>query len=312
MPDVMNAILVHEYGDPSVLQYEEIPRPEPVSGELLVQVHAAGVNPVDAFARQGNFGEFSLPWIPGWDLSGVVESVTETTAFEVGDSVYGLVRFPAPGQTYAEYASVPAVEVVEKPNTIGHTEAAGVPLVSLTAWQALFEKGELEEGERVLIHGGAGGVGHIAIQLAKAKGAQVITTASGYDEDFLRDLGADEFVNYREERFEDVIDEVDLVVDTIGGDTQGRSFEVVTEGGVIASLRGTPSEELADEYGVHGRRVRVQPNAEALAEIGELIDAGDLMPTIGTVLPLSEARAAHEEVEGTHARGKIVLRMNSS
>jgi NADPH:quinone reductase-like Zn-dependent oxidoreductase len=308
MTDEMHAVRVHEYGDLSALQYEDAPRPEPANDEVLVEVHAAGVNPVDASARQGEVGDYSLPWIPGWDLSGVVEATGEDVMeFDIGTPVYGLVRFPDAGNAYAEYAAVPADEIVAKPATLDHTHAAGLPMVSLTAWQALFEKGNLSEGDRVLVHAAAGGVGHIAVQLAKSRGAHVIGTASGYNEEFLADLGVNEFVNYREERFEEEIDAVDLVVDAVGGETQERSFEVLKEGGTLASLLGDPSEDRADEYGVHDQRVGVQPNGDALAEISELVDVGDVTPTVDSTFPLTDAREAHEELEGEHARGKIVL-----
>jgi NADPH:quinone reductase-like Zn-dependent oxidoreductase len=308
MSGEMNAIRIHEFGGPDVLQYETAPRPEPVADEVLVRVRAAGVNRVDTAVREGNFGEVPFPWIPGWDLSGTVEAVgTDVTEFEEGDEVYGLVRFPEPGNADAEFAAVPANEIVEKPETLDHTEAAGVPMVALTAWQALFDKGELSEGQRVLIHAAAGGVGHMAVQLAKSQGAHVIGTASGDNEAFLRELGVDEFVNYRETRFEEELDDVDLVVDAIGGDTREHSYEVLTEDGILAALVGELSDERAEEYGVHARRVGVRPDAVPLAEISELIDAGEVEPTISTTLPLADASEAHEQIEEGHTRGKIVL-----
>jgi NADPH:quinone reductase-like Zn-dependent oxidoreductase len=310
MPAEMNAIRIHEFGGPDVLQYETAPQPEPDADEVLVRVHAAGVNHVDAAVREGNFGEVSFPWIPGWDLSGTVETVgTDVTEFEDGDDVYGVVRFPESGNTDAEYAAVPANEIAEKPETLDHTEAAGVPLVALTAWQALFDKGELSEGQRVLIHAAAGGVGHMAVQLAQSEDAHVIGTASGDNESFLRDLGVDEFVNYRETRFEEELDDVDLVVDAIGGDTREHSYEVLTEGGILAALVGELSDEQAEEYGVHARRVDMRPDAAILSEISDLIDAGEVEPTISTTLPLADAPEAHEQIEEGHTRGKIVLRI---
>jgi NADPH:quinone reductase-like Zn-dependent oxidoreductase len=308
MSGEMNAIRIHEFGSPDVLQYETAPQPEPAADEVLVRVHAAGVNRVDTAVRGGNFGEVPFPWIPGWDLSGTVEAVgADVAEFEDGDDVYGMVRFPEPGNTDAEYAAVPADEIVEKPESLDHTEAAGVPLVALTAWQALFDKGELSEGQQVLIHAAAGGVGHMAVQLAKSQGAHVIGTASGYNEGFLRGLGVDEFINYRETRLEEELDDVDLVVDPIGGDTREQSYEVLTEGGILAALVGEISDEQAEEYDVHARRVDTRPDAATLSEISELIDAGEVEPTISTTLPLADAPEAHEQIAGGHTRGKIVL-----
>lgn len=310
MSGEMNAIRVHEFGGPDVLQYETAPQPEPAPDEVLVRVHAAGVNRVDTAVREGNFGEVPFPWIPGWDLSGTVEAVgTDVTEFEEDDEVSGLVRFPEPGNADAEYAAVPANEIVEKPEALDHTEAAGVPMVALTAWQALFDKGELSKGQRVLIHAAAGGVGHMAVQLAKSQGVHVIGTASGSNEGFLRNLGVDEFVNYRETRFEEELDDVDLVVDAIGGETREHSYEVLTEGGILAALVGDISDEQAEEYGVHARRVGVRPDAATLSEVSELIDAGEVEPTISTTLPLADAPKAHEQIAEGHTRGKIVLRI---
>ncbi|WP_423746728.1 NADP-dependent oxidoreductase [Haladaptatus sp. SPP-AMP-3] len=311
MLDQMHAIRVHEFGDPNALEYETAPRPEPAADELLVRVHAAGVNSLDCLLRRGIINEPPLPWIPGYDLSGVVETVgADVTAFEAGDAVYGQVGGPPGlGNTYAEYAAVPAAGVVRVPEALDHTEAAAVPMVALTAWQALFDKGELSEGDRVLFHGAAGGVGHIAVQLANWRGATVIGTGSAHSEDFLSDLGVDEFVNYREERFEDVVGDIDLVIDTQGGDTRERSFEVLSEGGTLVSLKGQPSEELIEEYGVYGRSVFAQPDAATLTKITDLLEAGTLDVTVSSVRPLAEAKDAHEQVEDGHTRGKRVLRV---
>lgn len=311
MADQIQAIRVHEFGDPDVLRYETAPKPEPSADELLVRVHAAGVNSLDCLFRRGIIEEPSLPWTPGFDLSGVVEAVGEdVTTFEAGNSVYGQVRGPPePGNTYAEYAAVPAEDVVHVPDRITHTKAAGVPMVALTAWQALFDKGDLSEEERVLFHGAAGGVGHIAVQLANWRGASVIGTGSARNEEFLYELGVDEFVNYREERFEEVVDDVDVVIDTQGGETRERSFEVLSKGGVLVSLKGPPDEDLAEEYAVRGQSVFAQPDAATLTKISELIEDGTLDVTISSVHPLAEAQTAHEQFEDGHNRGKSVLEM---
>jgi NADPH:quinone reductase-like Zn-dependent oxidoreductase len=308
MAEEMNVVRIHEFGGPDVLQYETAPQPEPAADEVLVRVHAAGVNHVDTAVRGGNFGEVSFPWIPGWDLSGTVEAVgADVAEFENGGEVYGMVRFPEPGNTDAEYAAVPAEEIVEKPESLDHTEAAGVPLVATTAWQALFDKGELSEGQRVLIHGAAGGVGHMAVQIAKSQGAHVIGTASGYNEEFLRELGVDEFINYRETRLEEELDDVDLVVDPIGGDTREHSYQILTEGGILAALVGEVSDDRAEKYNTQVRRVDARPDAATLSGISSLIDAGKVEPTISTTFLLADAPEAHEQIEEGHTRGKIVL-----
>jgi NADPH:quinone reductase-like Zn-dependent oxidoreductase len=305
----MNVICAHEFGRPDVLQHETTPQPEPAADEVVVRTHAAGVNPVDTTVRNGDFFDVPLPWIPGWDLSGTVTAVgADVTEFRDGDEIYGLVHFPKPGNAYAEYVAVSADDIVEKPDSLDHIEAAGLPLAALTAWQALFDKGELTGGQDVLIHAAAGGVGHIAVQLATSRGAHVIGTASEHNKAFLRDLGVDEFINYRKTQFEKELDDIDLVVDAIGGDTRERSYEVLATGGILAALVGDVSEERAEEYDAHGRRVGVRPDAAALAEINELVVAGEVKPTISTTLPLADAIEAHEQIEKGHTRGKIVLR----
>lgn len=305
----MNVICAHEFGRPDVLQHETTPQPEPAADEVVVRTHAAGVNPVDTTVRNGDFFDVPLPWIPGWDLSGTVTAVgADVTEFRDGDEVYGLVHFPKPGNAYAEYVAVSADDIVEKPDSLNHIEAAGLPLAALTAWQALFDKGELTGGQDVLIHAAAGGVGHIAVQLATSRGAHVIGTASEHNRAFLRDLGVDEFINYRKTQFEKELDDIDLVIDAIGGDTRERSYEVLATGGILAALVGDVSKERAEEYDAHGRRVGVRPDAATLAEINELVVAGEVKPTISTTVPLADAIEAHEQIEEGHTRGKIVLR----
>lgn len=313
--DSMNAVRVHEFGGSDVLAYEEVSRPEPTDDELLVRVRAAGVNPIDWMIREGYTDEAldpSLPWIPGWDLSGVVEAVgSNVTAFEPGEEVFGLVRMPEPGNAYAEYAAVPADHVAEKPTSLSHTEAAAVPMVSLTAWRALFEEGDLDEGERVLVHAAAGGVGHVAVQLATGAGAYVIGTASGRNEEFCRDCGVDEFVDYREERFEAVLDPVDVVVDAVGDDTLERSVDVLREGARLVTLPVPPSDDVVEraetERDATVEWFSVEPDADLLATIGDRIDSGKLQPAVSNAYPLSEAGAAHERSETGHVRGKLVL-----
>ena len=322
MTTSMKAIRIHKYGGPDVLTYEDAPRPEPKEDELLVCVHAAGVNPADWQIRSGKRSMLQEPFslILGFDVSGVVEAIGDSvTHFKVGDAVYGLSSL-GKGGAYAEYVSCPALDVAPKPASLDHVHAAAMPVVALTAWQALFDTANLSAGQTVLIHAAAGGVGHIAVQLAKWKGARVIGTASHRNEDFLREIGVDEFVNYRTTRFEDVVRDVDVVLDLVvrdasdgldalAAETLERSWSVLKDGGVLVSICATPSAETAAAYGVWGRYVHAQPNAAQLTEIARLVDDGHLQPTIDTVLPLREARKAHELSQRGHTRGKIVLRV---
>ena len=234
----MQAVRLHSFGGPEVLVLEEVPRPQAGVGEVLIRVHAAGINPLDWKARAGHVQAWlphRLPLIPGWDVSGVVEEVaSDVTAFEVGDSVYGMLDFMRDG-AYAEYVAARTLNLALKPKSIDFTQAAAVPLASLTAWQSLFETAGLRSGQIVLIHGGAGGVGHFAVQFAKWKEAKVIVTASAANENFLRQLGAHEVIDYRNTRFEKTVHDVDVVLDTIGGDTQQRSWQVLRKGGILVT-----------------------------------------------------------------------------
>lgn len=308
----MKAVRIHQYGGPEVLTYENAPKPDPKENELLVRVHAAGVNPVDCKTRAGRgvAGRLAdpFPLIVGWDVSGVVEAVGEAvTGFAVGDAVYGMPRFPGIAAAYAQYVTVPATEMAHKPASIGHAQAAALPLVSLTAWQSLFDAGKLAAGQRVLIHAAAGGVGHIAVQLAKWKGAYVFGTASARNQDFLLDLGVDEFINYKTTQFEKAATELDLVLDSLSGDTRERSWQTLKKGGVLVSILGPAAAETAAEYGVRTEKVLVQPNQAQLTHLAKLVDAGDIKPVLEAVLPLKDAQEAHRRVEQGHTRGKIVL-----
>ena len=311
----MKAVRIHEYGGPDVVRYEEAPRPEPGPGEVLVRVQAAGVNPVDWKTRSGGgqadkIGD-RFPMVLGWELSGTVEEIgPEVDGLVVGDEVFGLVRFPQPGETYAEYAAVPAHELAPKPPGLSHAEAAAVPLAALTAWQALFDAGGLESGQTALVHAAAGGVGHLAVQLARWKGARVIGTASAANAEFLRSLGA-EPVDYADQRFEDVASDVDLVLDSLGGEVLERSFSVLRPGGVLVSIRAQPSSEQAERHGVRATRVLVEPNADELRRIASLLESGEVRPVIHEELPLSEVGRAHQLSEEGHTRGKIVLRVGA-
>jgi len=308
----MKAIRLHSHGGPDVLVMEEMPRPQVGAGEVLIRVHAAGVNPLDWKVRAGHVRawlEHSLPLIPGWDVSGVVEALApDVTAFKIGDEVYGMLDFLRDG-AYAEYVATRTLNLAFKPSSIDYTQAAAVPLASLTAWQSLFEVAGLKSGQTVLIHGAAGGVGHFAVQFAKWKEAKVIGTASAGNEDFLRELGADEVIDYRSTRFEKAVQDVDVVLDTIGGDTQQRSWQVLRKGGILVATLGISSPESAHDRGVRGEGIMVHPDAAQLTQIAALIDAGDLKPSATTILPLAEAARAHEVSQKGHVRGKIVLQV---
>jgi NADPH:quinone reductase-like Zn-dependent oxidoreductase len=308
--EMMSAVRIHSYDGPEVLQYEQVPVPRPGEGELLVEVHAAGVNPVDWKIRRGYRKEhYTLPLIPGWDFSGVVRARGDgANDFKEGDEVYSRPDIGRNG-AYAEYIVVRQSEVALKPKTLDHIHAAAIPLASLTAWQSLFDAAGLEQGQTVLIHAAAGGVGHFAVQLAKLKKAHVIGTASKRNEEFLRQLGANEFIDYQSTRFDDVVKNVDAVFDTIGGDTQQRSWKVLKKGGILVSIVQPPSKTEAEDHDVRQAYVFVQPNREQLTEIAKLVDEGKIRPVVETVLPLSQARQAQEFSQAGHTRGKIVLQV---
>lgn len=308
----MKAVRIHSYGGPEALAYEDAPRPAAGEGELLVRVHAAGVNPLDWKVRVGLVRDWlphRLPLIPGWDLSGTVEAAGPgVSGFAEGDEVFALMDFMRDG-AYAEYAVVRAAHAAHKPASLDHAAAAAVPLAALTAWQALFDIGRLSHGQTVLIHGAAGGVGHFAVQLAAWRGARVIGTASAANEEFLRGLGAAEVIDYRERRFEDETGEVDLVLDTIGGETQERSWGGLKKGGMLVGTLGIDSPRAAERHGAQGKGVLVRPDASELAQIAFLIDAEEVAPSVARVFPLPEAAQAHEMSAGGHVRGKLVLRV---
>ena len=309
----MKAVRIHNYGGPEVLRFEDAPRPTPGSGELLIKVHAAAVNPVDGEIRAGYMKEivpFVLPFIPGWDVSGVVETTgSGVTNFKKGDEVYARTDLSRNG-AYAEYIVVKEAEAALKPRSVDHLHSAAIPIVASTAWQALFDHAALGNEQRILIHGAAGGVGSFAVQLAKWKGAYVIGTASTENQAFLRELGVDQAIDYEKARFDDVVHNVDVVFDTIGGDTRERSWKVVKKGGILVSIVGPPpSVDEAAKHGVRSAFFLAQTNASQLAEIAKLVDSGKVYPIVETVLPLAEARRAHELTEKGHARGKIVLKV---
>jgi NADPH:quinone reductase-like Zn-dependent oxidoreductase len=305
--ETMHAIRIHDFGPPSVLQLEQCPRPtKPGGDEMLLRVHAAAVNPIDWKIRAGQAFKPPLPYIGGFDVSGVVESAgPKVTKFKAGDEIFAMLDLRR-GGGYAEYAIVKESEAATKPPKISHVDAASVPLVTLTAWQALFDTAKLYKGQTILIHGGAGGVGSAAIQLAKWKGAKVIATASKDNLDFLKQLGADEVIDYRSEKFEDRAKDVDVILDTVGGDTQTRSFAVLKKDGILVSIVGRASGNLAKQHQVRVAGILVHPSGEQLAEIAKLIADGHFKPVATQIFPLADAAKAHEQSETRHTRGKIV------
>jgi NADPH:quinone reductase-like Zn-dependent oxidoreductase len=308
----MKAVVIHEYGGPDVLKYEDIPRPEPKDDQLLIRVIAAGVNPVDGMIRSGMFdreGSRAFPIILGGDVAGVVEKVgSKVTKLKAGDPMFAYVSLDNSGG-YAQYALVPEREAAPKPKSLTYVEAAAVPIVAMTAWQALVDTAKLSAGQTVLIHGGSGGVGSFAIQIAKARGAKVIATASTANQDFLKQLGADVAIDYTKQKFEDVAKDVDVVLDSIGGDTLARSYGVVKTGGIIVSIVARLNESELEKHGIRGAALSVEPNSEELAEIGKLIDDRKIKVTVSQTFPLSEAMKAQEQVATGHTRGKIVLKI---
>jgi len=310
--ETMKAVRIHKYGGPEVLVYEDAPFPQPGNSDVLVRVHAAAVNPVDWKIREGYLKDMlhhKLPLVMGWDVSGTVEAVGPgVIRFKPGDAVFSRPDIMRDG-TYAEYVVIRETDAAHKPNSIDHLHAAAIPLAATTAWQSLFDAAGLSTGQTVLIHGAAGGVGSFAVQLAKWKGAHVIGTASARNHDYLRWLGADEVVDYRTVSFEETVRDVDVVFDTIGGDTQARSWKVLKRGGILVSILNPPSPEKAAAHGVRQAFVFMQPNAAELAEIAALVDAGKLKAMVETVLPLADARRAQELNQTGHTRGKIVLKV---
>ncbi len=308
----MKAVRIHSYGGPEVLVHEDAPCPHPGDGEVLVRVHAAGINPVDWKIREGHLKEMihhAFPLVLGWDVSGVVASLGPgVTRLKVGDEVFSRPEISRDG-AYAEFIVIKEAEVALKPKSIDHVHAAALPLAGLTVWQSLFDAGGLSAGQRVLIHGAAGGVGHIAVQLAKWKGAHVIGTASARNHDVLRELGANQIVDYATVRFETAVEPVDVVFDTMGGEIQERSWKVLKPGGILVSIAQPPGAEIAAAHGVRQAFVFTQPNAAQLAEISRLVDAGKLKAIVETILPLSDATRGQELSQRGHTHGKIVLRV---
>jgi NADPH:quinone reductase-like Zn-dependent oxidoreductase len=307
--ETMKAVQIHAYGGPEVLQYEDVPQPQPKANEILVRVHAAGVNPIDWKIREGYLSA-TLPMIMGIDFSGVVDSVgSAVTKYRSGDAVFGQVADES--GSYAEYALTMEAFVARKPDGLDHLRAAALPVAGLVAWQALFDTANLTAGQTVLIHAAAGGVGGFAVQFAKWKGARVIGTASADHAGQVRQLGADEVIDYRKTKFEEVARDVDVVLDTVGGETQERSWKVLKRGGVLVSLVQPPPAEKATAHGVRGFFVRQKANGDQLATIADLAAKGKVKVNVETVLPLQEARKAQELSKTGHSGGKIVLQLRN-
>jgi NADPH:quinone reductase-like Zn-dependent oxidoreductase len=307
----MKAVRVHRFGPPEVIALEDVPKPEPSNGEVVVEVKAAGIGPWDALIRSGKSAlPQPLPLVLGSDLSGVIDSIGPgVEQFKVGDEVFGVTNERFTG-AYAEYALAKAAMIAPKPKSLNHTHAASVPVVAVTAWQMVFDFAQLSSGQSVLIQGGAGNVGGYAVQFAKLAGALVIATASARDVSYVRSLGGVGVIDYRATRFEERVKEIDAVIDTVGGDTLDRSYGVLKRGGIVVSSAAQPSNVKAEHHGVRAMFFLVQVTTERLRKIAELIDAEKLRTEVGEVLWLDEARKGHEMLEGApHRRGKIVIKV---
>lgn len=303
----MKTVVIHEYGNNDVVQFVHLERPEPQAGEVLVKVEAAGVNPVDWKIRDGAGQRFgmTLPIYLGGEIAGTVVEVGEGVSnFKAGDPVFGLTRSGG----FSEYTVTRADSIALKPASLDFVSAAAVPLGALTAWQAMFDAAGVKSGQKILITSTSGGVGSLAVQLAKSKGVHVTGLASAANEEFVRSLGVDEFVDYQRQPFEEVVRDMDVVFDNVGGDTFQKALRTLKRGGFLATVVAFPNDE-ARQYGVQVTRVQCQPNAAELGEIGQLIDAGKIKPHVGTVLPLDEVRQALDLSATGHTRGKIVLKI---
>jgi NADPH:quinone reductase-like Zn-dependent oxidoreductase len=304
----MKAIRIHEFGGPEVMKYEDVPEPQPGPGEIRIKIIAAGVNPVDWKIRRGLVGSLPLPMIMGLDVAGTVDIVGQgEVSFQPGDEVFAKVAIGKGG--YAEYTEARSAEMAQKPKSIGFIESAAIPTAGLAAWQSIFDLAGLEKGQSVLIHGAAGGVGTFAVQFAKWKGAYVIGTASEKNAEFLKSIGADEVIDYKKQRFEDLVGNMDVVLDTVGGDTFERSWGVLKPGGFLVTTVANIPEGEPEKRGVRAKRVATQSDGKELAQIAAIIDERKIKPIVTTVLPLEDARKAHEMSETLHTRGKIVLRI---
>ena len=308
----MKAMVAHQWGGPEALKLEDVPIPAPKDNEMLIKVFGAGVNSFDATLLTGKYAKMfgtQLPWIPGYDVAGTVEKIgAKVTRFKVGDPVYAFISIPS-GGGYAEYALTKENWAALKPATLSFTQAAGVPSVALTAWQSLVDKANVQPGQTVLIQGASGGVGMFAIPIAKVRGAKVFATASTANQDFLKQLGADVAIDYKTQKFEDIVKDVDVVVDGVGGETLKRSYPIVKKGGILVGLVGRVDQAELDKHGIRGVSLEAEYNGDQLAEIGKLIDAKKIKVVVSETFPLADAAKALEKADTRHARGKVVLKV---
>ena len=305
----MRAIVIHAYGGPEVMKLEEVARPEPAADEILIRVVSASINPVDVGIRKGYLAELvgNFPLIPGMDAAGIVEKVgNKVTKYKAGDPVFAFFTLKGEGG-YAEFVAAKDDELAPKPSAVSFAQAAGVGAAGSTAWEALVDTANLRAGQTVLIHGGSGGVGHLAIQIAKARGAEVFATASTANQDFLRQMGADVAIDYTRTKFEDVAKNVDVVLDTVGGDTLERSYGVVKKGGIIVSIVDEPKPDALEAHGIRGVTLRCTPKAGVLEELSKLMEAKKLAPVISQTFPMTQVVQAQDQIATGHTRGKIVL-----
>ena len=305
----MRAVVIYAYGGPEVMKLENVARPEPAENDVLIRVIAASINPVDVAIRKGYWAKLvgNFPLILGMDAAGIVEKVgNKVTKYKAGDSVFAFFTVKDEGG-YAEFVTAKEEELASKPNTVSFAQAAGVGAAGATAWEALIDTANLRAGQTVLIHGGSGGVGHLAIQIAKAKGAKVVATASTANQEFLRQMGADVAIDYTRTKFEDVAKDVDAVLDTVGRDTLERSYGVVKKGGIIVSIVDEPKPVTLEAHGIRGMTLHCTPKAGVLEELSKLMEAKKLTPVISQAFPMMQVVQAHDQIATGHTRGKIVL-----
>jgi NADPH:quinone reductase-like Zn-dependent oxidoreductase len=305
----MRAIVIHAYGGPEVMKLENMARPEPADDEVLIRVIAASINPVDVAIRKGYLAKLvgGFPLILGMDAAGVVEKVgNKVTKYKAGDPVFAFFTLKGEGG-YAEFVTAKEDELAPKPSTVTFAQAAGAGAAGATAWEALVDTANLRAGQTVLIHGGSGGVGHLAIQIAKARGSKVFATASTANQEFLQQMGADVPIDYTRTKFEDVAKDVDVVLDTVGQDTLERSYGVVKKGGLIVSIVDEPKPAALEAHAIRGVALRCSPKAGVLEELSKLMEAKKLTPVISQTFPMTDVVQAQEQIATGHTRGKIVL-----
>lgn len=312
----MEAMILKRFGGPENFAVEAVPEPIPGKGEVLIEVKAAGIDPIDIKTRKGEgmseYVKNQHPMVLGWDVSGVIVRTGEgVTEFGTGDEVFGTINFPGPGSSYARLAKAPAAQLARKPANLSHEEAAAATQSTLTAWQALIDNGALEKGQRVLIHGGAGGVGIYAVQIAKNKGCYVIATASAADADFVKSLGADEVIDYKNQRFEEMVNNVDFILDTVGGENFVRSLQVLKPGGAIVLLpsdKKPEADRVAREQHVKNyRHILMHSDGDAMRRIAGMLAGGDIQVHIDRIFPFEQIPEAHRAMESGKIKGKIVI-----